>query len=505
MSGCLSGDSYDINRFDSYTPHMKHKSFKLIIFSLPLFFIGNLTYAITTSTIIAAETSGGQTGYNHIPKSVGGVSSYDTIAFPFTSTSSVGLSSMALEINQGNGPGQTGILKVCLSPDNSGSPLYTSSTAPATNCRSFDAILLTDGGQAGAAFTFDDFESSSSLQSSQGSFGTIPVLTPLSASTTFNINASTTYWILLSQTTFSGGADNRLLNYASGGVLEKGMSTTSTWQDTFYQSAPLFVRGNNTYSGPPISSQNTIALDFASSTRSSSSSLDFISNFWAGTATRSSSTPSGITSYVTINYYPTGTINFSYLDTGYIYFGQNASNTTTWRMDKQTSLSQGTYLAQAKLYDVTGDILLATSSLTTFHITNTYNPLEIPSSTLSCGFTQLDNCLINAGKALFTWLLVPGQNSVIHLTQAITKFENTFPFSIGFQFASTTRSYLENTSTTTDLILDLNTNDFNFHLPLLTSTTLETAVGSSTKTFIFNMISDVLWIGGIITTLFLVL
>lgn len=88
------------------------------------------------------------------------------------------------------------------------------------------------------------------------------------------------------------------------------------------------------------------------------------------------------------------------------------------------------------------------------------------------------------------------------------KFKNVFPFSVVFGFASTTEDAIRNSSSSGanyDLYIESNIVGFPVRFPVLTSSTMEFVVGSSTKNIIFGVERKILWLGGSAFILFTIL
>lgn len=118
------------------------------------------------------------------------------------------------------------------------------------------------------------------------------------------------------------------------------------------------------------------------------------------------------------------------------------------------------------------------------------------------GITDIPGGLVWAGCSLANFLFVPTADISV-ITQSIQQIKSSFPFGLVFNLADNTQNALDNASSSAshDLIFTLPA-PFDISVPLLTSTTLESAVGSTTKSTIFTTERSLIWIGAAIRILF---
>lgn len=139
------------------------------------------------------------------------------------------------------------------------------------------------------------------------------------------------------------------------------------------------------------------------------------------------------------------------------------------------------------------------------------NPLAQSSTTLSCerpsSWTDVGGGIAYGACVTLNFLFVAPDNSrgVQMFTNQLNISKTLFPFSLVFGLYDTASSTINSTIASSSQDLWLNLPQINVHIPLLTSTTLETAVGSSTKNMVFDIEQKIMWVATGLTALWIVL
>lgn len=208
--------------------------------------------------------------------------------------------------------------------------------------------------------------------------------------------------------------------------------------------------------------------------------------------------------------------SFDWVDTATYGYGVSANPLSIYKT--HTLLSpQGTsssWYALATAYNVSGT-LIAESPVISFEVRSDYslpntpinnqggptNGNQVASSTEYCIYPTnildigggMSYAFCVAGQKLFSYQA----GGLDFLTDKWNYFKTIFPFNIAFNLASTTQDYMISVgaSSSRDLYLPETLGSQTIQIPLLTSTTLEMAVGSTTKRFIFSTEENILWLG----------
>lgn len=105
------------------------------------------------------------------------------------------------------------------------------------------------------------------------------------------------------------------------------------------------------------------------------------------------------------------------------------------------------------------------------------------------------NCLVNGVQKSAEFLLTPHDLSMSVFKGAFASFKTTFPFVLFYQYTDAVQSAItsaEGNSGNYDMVLSLPGHG---SATLLTSSTLENAIGTENKDLVFTIIETVLWIG----------
>lgn len=130
----------------------------------------------------------------------------------------------------------------------------------------------------------------------------------------------------------------------------------------------------------------------------------------------------------------------------------------------------------------------------TYILSATENCQRPTSSFFSAPGDNLAYGLCSAGQFLFT----PSDTSQAYINTAAENMKSVFPFNIFFSLKNSLSSAVETVSSTVSYDLYMNwkgSGGSSQQFPILTSSTLENAVGSSTKNMVFTGISSLLWLG----------
>lgn len=252
-------------------------------------------------------------------------------------------------------------------------------------------------------------------------------------------------------------------------------------------------------------------------------SRDYSQNFWSGTAQIATTTNlygvsgGGGSALLELEYCLGGSGECLLIfDSKFIHFSA-ISTTIDWIMDKSVSLTSSTYRVQGWLYDI-NDNAIASTSQQIFNVTSTFNFVD-DTTTENCdaysfglfSSTTVQATICAAKQAItgiLRWFFVPTNLGFDFLHSSLEDSKQIFPFSIMFNFASSTQTALANIATSTP------TATLNFKtltgvpaisLTFLSSSTLENAVGSSTKDTIFNWMENGIWLGSLIATALIIL
>lgn len=160
---------------------------------------------------------------------------------------------------------------------------------------------------------------------------------------------------------------------------------------------------------------------------------------------------------------------------------------------------------------------IATSSPTTFYVTTSTEPIPpvVPEpATATLPYENVATSTLMEGKC--TWapgnwfncalnlaheIIVPHDWSTDTFKSAFTYFKGTFPFVLFYQYEESAQTAIASASSSqTNYDLNINVPPIG-NIPILTSSTLEQGMGSTTKDRIFNAINTVLYIGTGITAL----
>jgi len=231
--------------------------FTFVLLFLSFFFVSaSKVHATTTSTIF--ETGDGSTGAAHYTtfpygSRGGSTSQSDHVAVSFSPTSTATLSSIYLNINYWNVLSypsvQNDTLKVCVVPDNSGEPLYTSSTAPSADCRSF-STNNSNGSQTYATVNFspDNIFNVSFDDLTKNSWS----LYSETAKQNITLTGGETYWVLVSLDPISDQTALRMESFSGGSspfATEKYYASGAWNNITTYTHTTLLVEGSDIPSG----------------------------------------------------------------------------------------------------------------------------------------------------------------------------------------------------------------------------------------------------------------
>lgn len=159
--------------------------------------------------------------------------------------------------------------------------------------------------------------------------------------------------------------------------------------------------------------------------------------------------------------------------------------------------STSTWIAYIVVNDLDGATIY-TSDVIQFHIGNELPPFNSTTS-LAMPFNPQAFQNTSATYPSSTTALFGFQEGAFNfIQQQWIQFRSIFPFSIVFGFASTTEDAIRNASTSNanyDLYVNTTLLGMPVRFPILTSTTLEFVVGSSTKATIFDIERKFLWLG----------
>lgn len=134
------------------------------------------------------------------------------------------------------------------------------------------------------------------------------------------------------------------------------------------------------------------------------------------------------------------------------------------------------------------------------------NPSSTGSSSLpyaDCGITQIGGCLTNAGLFLANFFFQPNPQVIQSMNANFDHIKGSFPFSAFFNVIDTAKANATTTSGNYDLYLTIPATGQK--IPILTSTTLEMAIGSSSKAIVFTTEKNIIWLGTGIAMLSLLL
>lgn len=123
------------------------------------------------------------------------------------------------------------------------------------------------------------------------------------------------------------------------------------------------------------------------------------------------------------------------------------------------------------------------------------NPLfqNSSSSLQNCSITSLGGCLINAGVWLINFLFVPSNNSTQGISNALTGFQEVFPFSVPLTLINELENQSSTSPTSTSLAITVPGVN-NINVTFLTSSSMENVVGTSAKNSVFNGIRTILYL-----------
>lgn len=166
-----------------------------------------------------------------------------------------------------------------------------------------------------------------------------------------------------------------------------------------------------------------------------------------------------------------------------------------------------TWVAYIVVNDLSGATIY-TSDVLQFHIGNVLPPFNSTTSLAMPfnpqAFQNTSTTYPSSTTALFGFQ----EGAFNFIQQQWIQFRSIFPFSIVFGFASTTEDAIRNASTSNanyDLYVNTTLLGLQVRFPILTSSTLEFVVGSTTKATIFDIERKFMWLGAGAFILFTIL
>lgn len=159
-------------------------------------------------------------------------------------------------------------------------------------------------------------------------------------------------------------------------------------------------------------------------------------------------------------------------------------STSTWVAYIVVNNAEGAtiYTSSPIVFHLNGTIPTMTSSTI---LAGPFNPQYLQNSSTTYSTSSLE--LFGFEQGAFNFV-----------TQQWMQFRSVFPFSIVFGFASTTEDAIRNASTSNanyDLYVNTTLLGMQVRFPILTSTTMEFVIGSSTTRTIFDIERKLLWLG----------
>lgn len=301
----------------------------------------------------------------------------------------------------------------------------------------------------------------------------------------FTFNANTTYAISLN----SSGA---------GGTFKFGYSEYDIYEDGYFLYDP-----GSTSSSTANDMYFQMYYTPADSVQFNTPTQDMVLKDFPNWQIYYNTTNSTSTYQIQINY-GTNPTHMVFMDIETVPSFKNVS----WSMEKTWPLSTSTYYAVASLYKDSYSV--ATSSLLTFYINNVTGTDNYLGGTIStvkfkdiCARIDTTTFFgaINCGfRKVLDWAFSPSDYPVDDINTAINSAKTKIPWSIWFDIPSTINSALASTSSSTDLTIDIPMGNMTatgtsyYGVPIITSSTIDNAIGSSTNINIRQKISYIIYL-----------